>query len=579
MSARQGLDSSRGLLRGGVAAVVTLLFAVIGLTAPAAAQEMAESYVVQGEVLEDGALLITETITLGAAHPDQLEQRLATNRELLDNTLLDYEISDISVTAGGADLAPDVSTDGDYLVISVDADQISSDPVVIRYTARGAAAALPSVQGQPDMTEVSWRVLQGLNVGVQDVRGEIELPPGSRTNDINCQAGPPANTVSCRTYASGTFEATYPQFTDGPRGPGEVVILTFSIASDAVAPNQTISEQWSLDRAFSAQPVPLIAALTVLLLGGLALWLLHRTRGTDAAGGPPTMVATFEPVAAGEERFTMIEKILPGEVGTLTDERVDPVDITATIVDVAQRGHLTIVELPRTGGQHGALEWTFERGQGVDQLHDYERTLVEALAPQDGEAAKVSRINEALTPAIPVVQDQIYAEVVKQGWFSARPDAVRNTWARLGTIAIVGSLVALGLLVAFTRFGLLGLVLVGLAVGLLWVSQQMARRTAKGASVLRGLQALAMNLAIQPTTNVPKADAYAEISRILPYAIVLGSFDRWLQALVEADDDPGVPDPDDLGWYRAPASWQLSDLPSSIDAFVTTVEGKLFSRH
>lgn len=88
-----------------------------------------------------------------------------------------------------------------------------------------------------------------------------------------------------------------------------------------------------------------------------------------------------------------------------------------------------------------------------------------------------------------------------------------------------------------------------------------------------------MNLATQPTTHVPKDDAYAEISRIIPYAIVLGSFDRWLQALVDADDDPGVPDPDDLGWYRAPATWQLSDLPSSIDAFITTVEGKLYSRH
>jgi len=578
VSTRPGPDGPRRPLRVAAATIVTLLLAMIGLAAPATAQEMAESFIVEGEVLQDGTLMITETITLGSARPDQLEQRLATNRELLDNTHLSYQISDVTVSAGGVAVDPTIATDGDYQVITVDTADLA-DPVVISYTVRGAAAALPAVPGQPDMTEVSWRVLQGLNVGVQDVQGEIELPPGTRTSDINCQAGPPANTVSCRTYASGTFEATYPQFTDGPRGPGEVVILTFSLPSDVVTPNQMVSEEWSLDRAFSAQPVPLLSALAALLLGGLGLWLLHRTRGADAAGGAPTMVATFEPIAAGEERFTLVEKILPGEVGTLTDESVDPIDITATVVDVAQRGHLAIVELPRTGGGHGAIEWTFERGRGIDQLQDYERTLIDALAPQDGEPAKVSRINEALAPVIPVVQDQIYAEVVNEGWFAGRPDEVRRTWTRIGTIAVVGSLVALGLLVAFTRFGLLGLVLVGLAVGLLWVSQQMARRTAKGSSVLRGLQVLAMNLATQPTTNVPKSDAYAEISRILPYSIVLGSFDRWLQALVDADDDPGVPDPDDLGWYRAPATWQLSDLPSSIDAFVTTVEGKLFSRH
>ena len=135
------------------------------------------------------------------------------------------------------------------------------------------------------------------------------------------------------------------------------------------------------------------------------------------------------------------------------------------------------------------------------------------------------------------------------------------------------------LLAAFTKFGLLGLVLLGLAVGLLWVSQQMPRRTAKGASILSGLQVLAMTLATQPTDRLPKANTYEEISRVLPYAVVLGGLDRWLQALADADDDPGVPDPDDLSWYRAPQDWQLSDLPFSIESFITTMQGTLYTRH
>ena len=150
----------------------------------------------------------------------------------------------------------------------------------------------------------------------------------------------------------------------------------------------------------------------------------------------------------GNVSFSLIAKMAPGQVGTLTDERVDPIDLAATIVDVAQRGHLTIIELPRTNLNHGATEWTFERGQGLDELHSYERTLVDALAPADGEPVFVSRISEVLGPIIPQVQDQIYEEVVDQGWFSARPDVVRAKWSRLGTIAVVASLVALGLLVA-----------------------------------------------------------------------------------------------------------------------------------
>lgn len=562
-----------------LAAFLIGLIGLLGVSAPAQAEDMAESYVVNGQVAADGTLTITETITFNGPAPAQLVQRLATTKQLLNYTELAYTISEVTATAAGKDLAPTITTDGDYQVITIDGSLAGTEPIVISYAVKGAAVALPPVAGHSDSTEVSWRVLQGLSVGVRDVSGEITLPSGVRTNDIQCQAGPPTNTVSCRTYASGTFEATYPQFTDGPRGAGEVVILTFGVPAAAVAPNQNVVEHWTLDRAFSSEPLPLLAALGALLLGAGALFFLHRTRGADAASGHPTPVAHFEPIAAGEERFTLVEHVRPGEVGTLADERVDPVDLTATVVDLAQRGHLTVVELPRETN-HTVTDWTFERRTGPDELHDYERTLLDALAPADGPAVLVSQISTVIgADLISKVQDQIYAEVVSEGWFAARPDQVRKSWSRLGTGAVVAALVALGLLIGFTRFGLLGLVLLGLAIGLVFVSQEMARRTAKGASVLRGLQVLSMNLQTQPLTNVPKDDAYAEISRVLPYAIVLGGQDRWLQALVDADDDPGVPDPDDLGWYRAPATWQLSDLPSSIETFVTIMQGKLYARH
>ena len=45
-----------------------------------------------------------------------------------------------------------------------------------------------------------------------------------------------------------------------------------------------------------------------------------------------------------------------------------------------------------------------------------------------------------------------------------------------------------------------------------------------------------------------------------------------------ADDDPDIADADDLHWYHAPNDWHLADLPDSIGAFVTSVQGQLFSR-
>ena len=578
MTTRLGSSRPNTLRFAAVAAGITLLLSTLGLVSPARADDVAESYVVRGEVTADGSLSITETITFDGPGPTDLEQRLATTRPQLNYTQLNYEINDVTVTAGGSDLSPTISTDGDYLVIGVDASKAGDDPVEISYTVVGAAVALPSIPDRADLTEVSWRVLQGLNVGVEQVSGEIALPANTHTYDIDCASGPPAATSTCTTYASGTFDAIFPQFTDGPRGPGEVVVLTFSVPTSAVAANQVLTEHWTLDRAFTAQGLPLAAALAALVLGGAALFALYRSKGTDAKGGRPIPVGRFEPVAAGEERFELVEKVRPGEIGTLVDERVDPVDITATILDVAQRGHLAIVQLPHENTNTN-IDWTFERKTGPDELQHYEQIIVDAIAPVDGEPITVSKISGAVGEAVQRVQDAIYDEVVTEGWFVERPDAVRSGWGRIGWISVGVSVVALVLLAAFTKFGLLGLVLLGLAVGLLWVSQQMPRRTAKGASILSGLQVLAMTLATQPTDRLPKANTYEEISRVLPYAVVLGGLDRWLQALADADDDPGVPDPDDLSWYRAPQDWQLSDLPFSIESFITTMQGTLYTRH
>ncbi|MDN5727120.1 MAG: DUF2207 domain-containing protein, partial [Propionibacteriales bacterium] len=68
-----------------------------------------------------------------------------------------------------------------------------------------------------------------------------------------------------------------------------------------------------------------------------------------------------------------------------------------------------------------------------------------------------------------------------------------------------------------------------------------------------------------------------ELSEVLPYAIVLGGADRWLDAFAAADEDEDA-DPTDLDWYHGPQNWHLRDLPDSLRNFITTVSGRLFTR-
>jgi hypothetical protein len=268
--------------------------------------------------------------------------------------------------------------------------------------------------------------------------------------------------------------------------------------------------------------------------------------------------------------------IRPGEVGTLADERVDPVDVTATLLDLAVRGHLRITELPKAS-PHAPTDWTFARLQSSDPLLAYEHTLLDAVAPVQGDPVQVSNLAGSVGAVIGTVQSELYDEVVSRGWFAGRPDATRNRWARLGWIGLALAVLVTVALAAFTSFGLTGLALIALMLGVVLVAQEMPARTAKGTGVLRGLDVLRGSLLTQPVDTLPTGQGYVQLSSLLPYAIVLGGKDRWLQAVADSDDDD-TPDSTDLSWYHGPDGWRLADLPASLANFVTTVQGTLFSR-
>ncbi|MGA4507910.1 DUF2207 family protein [Propionibacteriaceae bacterium G1746] len=552
---------------------LALLLGPAALSAHAA--DTAKSYAVDAKLDPNGTLSVEATVTLGDAPPAQLVQKFDTRRAAGTSSYYEYEITGLKATAEGTDLGASVTDEDRQKVITIDTAKAAGKPIVISYSVVGAVHANPKAEQHEATTTFAWYFLQGLSVGVEEVSGTIAS--AAPTSWIDCRAGNPVAPGACTNWQAGTHDAPMPTFNDGPRGAGEVVIMTFITPASALAANEKIGHDWSLDRAFTVSWPTALAALGALLLGGLALWGLHRRAGRDvAAMNHPTMIAEFSPVAEGESEFAMVTDVRPGQIGTVADERVDPVDVTGTLLDLAVRGHLRIVQLPV--GEHAPMDWSFTRlGGGTGELRPYEKTLLDAVAPAEGDPIKVSGIAEAVGPVVDTVQDELYDDVVASGWFDKRPDTARNTFVMAGWIALVVALVVLGLLVAFTEYGLVGLALVVIAVGLLWVSQQMPRRSARGSELLAGLHGFASLLQHHRTDQMPKGRELSEISQLLPYAVVLGGKDRWIQALVAADGDDEA-DSTKLDWYHAPADWHLHHLPASLDAFITAVQGRLFSR-
>ncbi|MGA4669029.1 DUF2207 domain-containing protein [Propionibacteriaceae bacterium Y1923] len=541
----------------------------------ARADDTAASYEIEAQLASDGALTVNATVTLGETKPETLRQAFRTRRPATSTSDYVYTITDLKASAGGNDLGATVSDDGDDKVIEINTAAVNNEPIVISYKVVGAVAANEKPDEHEATTTFAWHFLQGLNVGVTSVTGSINT--SAPVSWIDCRSGNPVAPGACSNWQAGTHEAPVPTFEDGPRGANEVVMVTFISPASLLSPNEQIDHRWTLDRAFTFSWPTALAALGALLLGALALWSLHRRAGRDiAALSHPTLVAEFAPVGEGESEFSMVSDVRPGQIGTVADERVDPVDVTGTLLDLAVRGHLRIEQLPNDG--HSPMDWSFTRLEGGrGELHPYETLLLDAVAPKGGDPVLVSHISEAVGPVIPEVQDALYDDVVAQGWFDKRPDAARNTFAIAGWVTLVVALVALGLLVAFTTYGLLGLALVAVAVGLLWVSQLMPRRSARGSELLAGLHGFASLLQHQRTDQMPKGRELHEISELLPYAVVLGGKDRWIEALVAADGDEEA-DSKKLDWYHAPDDWHLHHLPASLDSFITVVQGRLFSR-
>jgi uncharacterized protein (TIGR04222 family) len=530
------------------------------------AEGNASTYVVDATLAPNGILKVAETITFSGAVPATLSQKFETREDLIGDRQYVQTITDITATAKGASLNPATKVDKRFTTVTVPTN--GANEIVVGYSVAGA------VVNVENGTALRFRLLQGLSAQVAQFSATVQIP--TQFSYIKCTAGTPNSTVPCTFAAGGQEGAQIPTFRDGPRGEGEVVAVDIGFPRGAVPANEKVDYLWTVGRAFSARPLPLGIALGLLVLGGLGLFFMHRRAGADAsAGGEISRAGEFVATGPHQTEFRVVGDIRPGHVGTVADERVDPIDVTASLVDLAVRGHLLITELPRDS-EFARTDWELTRLNGSNDLRPFEKELLDGIAAPST-SVKVSEMSSRIHESIGAVQNQLYDEMVSNGWYERRPDATRNRWTQLALGALIIAVMLTGILAAFTTFGLVGLALIVLALGLVFVAQEMPSRTPKGAALLAGLGALRSDLLSHPTNQIPKGEELREISELLPYAIVLGGSERWLDAIVASDADE-LPDSEDLPWYHGPDNWHLRDLPDSLRNFTTTVSGSLFSR-
>lgn len=440
---------------------------------------------------------------------------------------LDLDVVSVEGPDGGA-LRHELSRDGRYrkIQIWVPGASDATRTVVLLYRVRGA------LQFDETHDELYWNVTGSeWPVPIREARVRMELPEGAAGVRTVAYQGP-----------YGSEQEASASVAEG----GRVV----TAAADGLAPHEglTVSALW--DAGVVTRPTPWDRARRFLgdnwpvlggLLVGLLTWLWWRARGRDPE--VETVTVRYEPP----------EGLRPAQMGTLLDHRLDPRDLSATIVDLAVRGYLRIEEsrnLLDPDEEEEPDGYSFELRKGREEwsgLEPHERAVLEGMfdVPEAGAVTDTESLENSFYRELGTIRDHLYGGALS-GLIRGRSDRVRKVWLGLaGSVAVLGFFALMS-----SGFELLGASPVSLGSGLLisgaflgGFGYFMPVRTR------RGTRELAKVLGFEEFLTRVEEDRYREMisgpedfERYLPYAIAFGVAREWARAFEGLVTEP----PD---WY------------------------------
>ena len=217
--------------------------------------------------------------------------------------------------------------------------------------------------------------------------------------------------------------------------------MTFTVAlPKGVVPNPKpiLEERFNFGSAFRVTPATGGIAGGLLAVIVLALVAMVRRLGRDRRYAGSGVDAAFASSGAKEQaaplrehetpvEFVPPEGVGPGQIGTLIDFKADPLDVTATIIDLAVRGYLKIEEIEKSGIFHKA-DWKLTKLKESDDLKPYELTLHDGLF-ESGDEVQLSDLHNTFAARMQKVQNALMNDAMSRKWFTHKPGTVRGcTW-------------------------------------------------------------------------------------------------------------------------------------------------------
>jgi len=560
-----------------VGLAVALAF-VLGVATPAhAAGDTFDRYDVDYTVTPDGTLQVQETLVLrfGPSSGRRGYERYLVTRELFDDDEdMLYEVDNVRVTSPS-----DVSTafqvssysntprESTIRIRIGDANRRITAPTatyVLSYDVRGALRT-PEATNTP---EFYWDVTGSTMGAIRSSTVTATVPGGPQ--DAVCFVGPPGSSDPCDGVSTSGDTATFTQ--DGiPTGS----LLTIGVQMDPAAVSNATPirvERGDAAERRSArvmQGAGAAAAVAIPLVG----WLYYRRRGHDEryAGVPPGTV----PLAGQPTKVERNDPKLPVPVafsppklpltyaGFLMDGAYRTQHLTATLVGLATHGAIRLESDPRPEAE------LRDPRKAPDEPSEI---LLAELFSGRKRTLRLDRAGQ-LADASDALEKDARSVALGNQWFRSVARG-RKSFSIMGVLwmAMFGSFF-FDVRALSGLAWLLGPATIALAITWLVVKTNMARgqRTALGRAWTDQVEGFRTYIATAEADQLKFEEGEDIFSKYLPWAVLFGLAERWVQVCEQAIALGRLQQPD-ASWYGGSyfdthlILWHLDSLGRSIPA-------------
>jgi len=461
----------------------------------------------------------------------------------------------------GTDRNTRIERKGDFLRIRIGDPDVYVDGrqvYVLTYTVENAVGFFP------DHDELYWNVTGNeWPVPIDSATAVVTFAEGLVPSSLRtrCYTGPRGSreeACSATADGSGTLFSTSRSFR-----PREGLTVVVGWNKGTVQPPSRSSRL--LFRLNLRENWPAAAPVLAFCIM-LGLW--YR-KGRDPRTGDPMVVAYTPPEDGGRA-------LLPAEAGALVDERFDPQDLTASMVDLAVKGYLVIEEKPIEGILFDRTDYLLRREKKPDaELHPFERMLLERLFEGRGAEVRISDLKLSFYKNLDDLRKTIFVGLERLRYFAANPSSVKSAYTRAGVL-IAGAGLFASVLSQRVSEGTMTLLPVCsiLSGGIIVIfARFMPVKTLRGVKALGKVQGFEEFLMRAEKDRLERMNDPRLFEKYLPYAIALGVSERWAKAFEGIAQEPPR-------WYSSGSGFRTfhpSAFQHSLDSALTGMASAMTS--